>query len=591
MRYETYETAHRFAQEYQTLYDEALAKRQEIASRADGIFEPVRKYESLKDVEEHLEEGHFEIEISGWQFSALFQNRPGKKLYVMLSDGTPRDRTPEGIPLPLYKRWTYAALLDGPLLNIEDPMYRRYPDIVGGYFYGTGDHCIVDETLDLIRSVCRHLSFSTQDVVFYASSSGAYASILAASRLPGSLVVAIMPRFILSQSPWGKNLSEVIGIDPQAPDPFHRTDLAPLIQQSPLTRYVILYNIDSYDDTEKQELYFADEMGMSLKYGLSRKDNVLMWGYSSPDGHSGQETRELAPYILSISRKFAEGRLTEEDERDVLSFNQLWRWVKDTMHHEQDLQRDLDAERKAHQEAVDRAAAASQQATQQHKEGLQSVWKKFLRLAMEGASFLRDRRFLEETIVSVPFRYAVLRTLEACHPQRVLEFGFDEVTRIVCQYAEASACSHEVYDWDRERVVQSLQSWPFRIHHTEIRGSGPVQVQRQGQSAIIYPAFSQRMKDHPEVRFDCILLKRSIVRGGGTPSMDAMPYLPKLLEKDFIVIVDDAEEACECMMMEDAEKLLAEQRISYRIFSLSDGFRTVRMMVSERWAQALEDRL
>jgi len=57
------------------------------------------------------------------------------------------------------------------------------------------------------------------------------------------------------------------------------------------------------------------------------------------------------------------------------------------------------------------------------------------------------------------------------------------------------------------------------------------------------------------------------------------------------VIVDDAEEACECMMMEDAEKLLAEQRISYRIFSLSDGFRTVRMMVSERWAQALEDRL
>ena len=73
--------------------------------------------------------------------------------------------------------------------------------------------------------------------------------------------------------------------------------------------------------------------------------------------------------------------------------------------------------------------------------------------------------------------------------------------------------------------------------------------------------------------------------------MDAMPYLPKLLEKDFIVIVDDAEEACECMMMEDAEKLLAEQRISYRIFSLSDGFRTVRMMVSERWAQALENRL
>ena len=221
-----------------------------------------------------------------------------------------------------------------------------------------------------------------------------------------------------------------------------------------------------------------------------------------------QEAKELVPYILSIGQKFEEGCLTEQDARDVLVFNHIWRWAFAKDQCIQSLNATWEAERQAAQDAA--------QAGIQRQEREKQVWKRCLQLALNGASFLTDTKFKDELSIGVPFLYACIQVLSICRPQQLLEFGFDEGTKIVAQYAEHEKCHHHVYDWDYERVTQLLASWQLRLHHTDIFGSDPVEVRRKGNSAIVYPAFQQEWQKHPDMQYDCIVLNRSTVRGGGS---------------------------------------------------------------------------
>ena len=512
MRYGSWQEADcRFAAEADALEQRAKDTIHTLASRNDHILDTTRWYTSLEDIEQNLEEGRFEIMLSGWHFSSVFQHRLGKKLYVFLSDAFQRVWLSETEMQPLFRRWSYASVLDGSLLHIEDPMYWKYPGILTSWFYGTEDFCLIDLVNDLVRTVCRHLSISTQDVIFYSGSAGGYAGLLAASRLPGSLGMAINPQLLLSHFSYAESFSKITGIDLRKEDKYRRNNLA-LVMKESQSKFVILYNIASkVEDVRRQDAYFAEEMGMELSYGLSWKENVLLWGYyahyGTIDEHGVQDLKELIPYIMSIGQKFAEGRLTEQDAHEVQFFNQIWYQFFSKNEQIDALAKQMEAERQSSQVAIQNQSRA-QMEKQKH------LWKRCLYLALNGVTFLTDARLRDELAVGVQFLYACIQVLSICRPQQILEFGFDEGTKIVAQYAEHEKCHHHVYDWDYERVTQLLASWQLRLRHTDIFGSDPVEVHRAGNSAIVYPAFQQKWQKHPDLRYDCILLKRSIVRGG-----------------------------------------------------------------------------
>ena len=138
MRYSSYEEANRFAKESEELIHRTEDMIHAYESQNDHVFDSVRQYESLDDLEENLTEGQFKIMLSGYHFSSVFQHRPGKKLYVILSEAMGlREWISETQMKPRYSRWSYASVLDGSLLNIEDPMYWKYPGIIVSWFYGT----------------------------------------------------------------------------------------------------------------------------------------------------------------------------------------------------------------------------------------------------------------------------------------------------------------------------------------------------------------------------------------------------------------------------------------------------------------------
>ena len=221
------------------------------------------------------------------------------------------------------------------------------------------------------------------------------------------------------------------------------------------------------------------------------------------------------------------------------------------------------------------------------QETSEKMWERCLRLAMDGAAFLKNRT-IGQTTASKAYLYALVRLLSICRPQQLLEFGFDDATKIAAQYAESAQCRHEVYDWDYHRVKAALPSWGISLHHTEIYGSNPLPVQRHAQAGMIYPAFAKKMQEHPERKFDAIFLKRSIVRGGGTPSMDIMPYIPQMLTEDFVILVDHSENPCARMMVEDLEQMLREAGKGFRKLPLMDVSENACVIASERWAGMLD---
>ena len=210
-----------------------------------------------------------------------------------------------------------------------------------------------------------------------------------------------------------------------------------------------------------------------------------------------------------------------------------------------------------------------------------------LHQVVNGASFPQSNAIASEASAGTSFLCVLIQLLEICRPQKLLEFEFDDVTQVISQYAEATEAQHHVFDWDRVRVMALLQKWNLPIHHTEIHGSNPIPVRRQEQDAIIYPAFSQLMQDHPERKYDFILLKRSAVNQGELPSSDIMPHLPQLLAPNFIIFVDGVNHHFEHMMADDIRYLLEDNGISFQIHPLSDGENNACVIISKKWGELM----
>lgn len=555
-------------QAYRALQKEAVSIIQFYQSRRSDLLRSSRSYASLQDIEEHLEEGRFEIELSGYHFYALYQPRPGKHLYVTLSAGGREDTEVH------YVRWSYYAFQDGSILSIEDPMYQKHPGLHTAWFYGTKDHCLMQDTIALIRSVCRHLGFRDKDVIFYCNSSGGTAALYGASVLSECLCIVINPQIDLAHNKWTAEVSKAVGVDFEEPDIFSRNKLPQLVKASN-SKFVVLYNVDSYEDAGQHTPFLARYLGlMPLQYGLKWNEHVLFWGYNAMGDHGAEDQRELAPYILHIARKFAAGMLSEADTQKVLFFNQLWYRLFEEISMNAHLKERLDQEQAAHEMGAME----------------QTMWVRVLRLAVETAPFLKEHTVDAASWVGMPFRYALIRALEACHPQRLLEFGFDDATKMAAQYAVAAGGHHDVYDWDYQRVSQALASWGRKLYHTEIHGSEPLPVYRGKHHAIIYPAFEQEVQVHPEKRYDFILVKRTRMRDGNmVPSMDIMPYLPGILAESFVILLDCADTSCESMMLLDVENMLRSHDISFQTFPLSDGTPEAALIVSENWAETVRE--
>lgn len=163
----------------------------------------------------------------------------------------------------------------------------------------------------------------------------------------GSLAIALNPQiYIQNYGGYPKVLSEAIGYDISGEDPFNRNNLYPQLHKSK-SSYCLLFNLQSTLDCQDHAIPLLKEMGISPTYGLTEKDNILMWMYDcvgTPDPHGSFETKSIFFFIDYIAKRFQKRELSSLDKDTCLLINECW--------HDYYLQKKLAKKKAFHQEFI-----------------------------------------------------------------------------------------------------------------------------------------------------------------------------------------------------------------------------------------------
>lgn len=178
---------------------------------------------------------------------------PGpKKLVVFMSAGGRAARERAEDVRVLFNRWTWHRIFpDRDALCVEDPMYKLYPGLRTGWYYGRPDAPLLDELHRALESFRAALGAERKDVLFVGSSAGGYAALYLCDRMKGSSCVAMNPQLIPANCRMFAGLAAALGLDPAAEDPFGRNDIT-RVAANRESKFVISCALRSKNDFDRQ---------------------------------------------------------------------------------------------------------------------------------------------------------------------------------------------------------------------------------------------------------------------------------------------------------------------------------------------------
>lgn len=95
---------------------------------------------------------------------------------------------------PKFSRWSWAEKAGFSFIAIDDPVVSQIGQTNLGWYIGTESFDVQDSISDIIESITSKLNIAHSDVVFYGSSGGGFASLMAAIRLHGSGCIVSNPQ-------------------------------------------------------------------------------------------------------------------------------------------------------------------------------------------------------------------------------------------------------------------------------------------------------------------------------------------------------------------------------------------------------------
>lgn len=163
-------------------------------------------WRSVNDVRIEHREGRFrhDVEAEGrLRLESLLLRRPESRKLVVYLHGS-LDRTK--YELPRFERLESLQSLDANVLFLADPTLRLAPALRIGWFIGTRDDDVTEHYAALIRKVADDVN--AEQLVVAGASSGGFAAIALAPRLPEALCIAWSPQ--VSVERFGKNWAEAL---------------------------------------------------------------------------------------------------------------------------------------------------------------------------------------------------------------------------------------------------------------------------------------------------------------------------------------------------------------------------------------------
>lgn len=125
----------------------------------------------------------------GLPLSALAIRRPGSRRLIVHLHGT-LDRS--RVSLPRFERLRSLSALDANLLLLSDTTLSVEPSLPTAWYVGTPEVALTDRYAALIRSVMTQ--WEVEHTVIAGSSSGGFAALALAPRVPEALAIAFSPQ-------------------------------------------------------------------------------------------------------------------------------------------------------------------------------------------------------------------------------------------------------------------------------------------------------------------------------------------------------------------------------------------------------------
>ncbi|CAI8977558.1 tetratricopeptide repeat protein [Pseudomonas serbica] len=303
-----------------------LQKRNTLKPTNKLLIQPTDTiFDSLMDFSnQDIPNGRFRVWQSEAKFECLYdQKKNSEYLYVFLNGS--RGETPDKFaPLPRFGRWSWHGLFNGSTLYIEDPMLYKYDDLNLGWYYGTKETSYLNLTLNIVKSISEKTG--NPKVIFYGSSGGGYAALHLASMLPNSFAISINPQIELDK--WGSasDFGRITEIDLLADDKHHRNSTAKKLIESN-SKFLIIQNTLSLDDCKLHLFPLCKALDFFPDFGLSQKNNLLTWLYSTPAGHNSTDNKHILFFILELALNFfnkPEYKITALDNQRYKIASELW---------------------------------------------------------------------------------------------------------------------------------------------------------------------------------------------------------------------------------------------------------------------------
>ncbi len=225
--------------------------------------------------------------------SCFYRSETGsRRLVVSLTSGG-HGRTRENGPR--FNRWTYVDETDSNMLCVDDPMVYLHGIKYGWFGGGTVERPMWAALAKMINAVCAAAGLEDPEVVFFSSSSGGVASILASSEMGvPCTVVALNPQLCIPSATRYKGYRRRGFLCPALDDPNFVLDI---MRDHRENRYVVIENMASRLDYNQYFVPMCNRLAFRPTYGVTRHGNVVTWVYCAkvPRPHSAMDWKTIFP--------------------------------------------------------------------------------------------------------------------------------------------------------------------------------------------------------------------------------------------------------------------------------------------------------
>lgn len=197
---------------------------------------------------------------------------------------------------------------------------------------------------------------------------------------------------------------------------------------------------------------------------------------------------------------------------------------------------------------------------------LENDWAQIYHDTIIGSEWLLDKSVSPggygRQAVGYNFLYALYRILDEMRPRNILEMGLGQSTKLTGQYARYFGATHTVVEHDREWVEFFCHGWKKLSQQTRIYLSPLKEAEFDGQKYHAYRDFDKIVK---ELKAPCelILVDAPFGEGSERSRRDIIAYLPQLLSKEFVIMVDDCGRKGEKNLLQEIQDILGRNHIEY----------------------------